>query len=201
MQRSWSSVSRWNQIPALWLHFPQTTSALSFKGHNLLLNPIKEKVPLQSRKPLFTTSVRPRTHHWGKIQITQEMRQRTAHFYMLGEEVRSPTEKGKFQHTSALVPKGPAGHTQLKLLSRLQKGRSNCQGSPFPKRLLSWELGQRQGGVPRGLSIGPFQKSGLWSHMSTKATWRELMPPPPSLAQIQTHPLTHKYQNILMQFR
>ena len=80
---------------------------------------------------------------------------------MLGEDVRSPTKKGKFQHTSAFVPKGPAGHTQPKLLSRLQKGRSDCQGSPFPKRPLSWELGQRQGGVPRGLSVGPFQKSGV----------------------------------------
>lgn len=138
-----------------------------------MLNPIKEKVPLQSRKPLFTTSVKPRTHHWGKIQITQEMRQRTAYFYMLGEEVRSPTKKGKFQHTSAFVPKGPTRHTQPKLLSRLQEDRSNCQGSPFPKRPLSWELGQWQGGVPCGLSIGPFQKSGVWSYMNTKATWRK----------------------------
>lgn len=49
---------------------------------------------------------------------------------MLEEEVWSPTEKGKCQRTSGLVPKWPASLTQPKF--QAAKGEAKLPAKPIP---------------------------------------------------------------------
>lgn len=145
--RSWSSITSQNLIPAPWPHLPQTTSALSFKGHNLLLNSMKEKVPLQRGKSPFATSVNQRIYHWGgksrlckKLGTLSSMREK-GNFKCWRRKHGHLPKKASSNALQGFVPIWPTSLTKPKFQAANRAGQiANKAHSPrHPLSLGNWD--------------------------------------------------------------